>query len=185
MQDFLTQPWPWYVSGPLLGLMIPLLLVLHNKMLGVSSTMQHMCTALIPTKLEYFNYDWRKHTWTFWFGAGLVLSGLIGRLFLTGDVPVAISEATKQDFNALGLTDLSGLMPDQIFGIEHLFSLQGFIFMVLGGFLVGFGVRYAGGCTAGHGFMGVSMFNTSSIIALISFFAGGLLVTHFVFPYLF
>ena len=185
MQELLTEPWPWYVTGPLLGTMIPLLLFLHNKMLGVSSTMRHMCSALIPTSIKYFNYNWREHVWTFWFGAGLLLSGLVGRLFMTPAEPVAISEATQKDLNSLGLTDLSGLMPDQIFGIEHLFTLQGFLFMVLGGFLVGFGVRYAGGCTAGHGFMGVSMFNTSSIIALISFFAGGLLVTHFVFPYLF
>ena len=154
-------------------------------MLGVSSTMRHMCTAMIPTNITYFNYNWRDHVWTFWFGGGLVLSGLVSRLFLTGDAPVAISEATKQDLLNLGITNLNGVMPNQIFGLENLFTLQGFLFMIVGGFLVGFGVRYAGGCTAGHGFMGVSMLNTSSFIALISFFAGGLLVTHLVFPFLF
>jgi uncharacterized membrane protein YedE/YeeE len=185
MNEILTNPWPWYVAGPIFGITIPLLLFFGNKMLGASTTMQHVCAALIPSKAEYFNYDWKAGLWNIVFAIGVVLAGLVGKLYLNNPKPVGISENTKRDLMELGISDLSGLLPSQIFGYDQLLSFNGLFFMVLGGFLVGFGVRYAGGCTSGHGFMGLSQGSVSSLIAIVSFFAGGLIVTHLFFPIIF
>jgi uncharacterized membrane protein YedE/YeeE len=57
--------------------------------------------------------------------------------------------------------------------------------MVIGGFLVGFGTRYAGGCTSGHAISGLSNLQFASLIATIGFFAGGLIATHLLYPLLF
>lgn len=184
MMDLLTKPWPWYVAGPILGLSIPLLLFFGNKMLGVSSTMQHVCAALIPTKAKYFNYDWKGGLWNIVFGIGILLGGLVTKLFMHNPNPVQISENTKSDLKSLGITDFGGFMPNQILGVDQILTGNGFLFMVLGGFLVGFGVRYAGGCTSGHGFMGLSLGSISSLVAIISFFVGGLIMTHLIFPFI-
>jgi uncharacterized membrane protein YedE/YeeE len=185
MNELLTKPWPWYIAGPILGASIPLLLFFGNKMLGASSTMQHVCTALVPSKAKYFNYDWKTGLWNILFGIGVLLAGLIGKLFLSNQFPVKIAESTKQDLIALGIENQSGLLPPEIFGSDQIFTFNGLLFMVLGGFLVGFGVRYAGGCTSGHGFMGLSQGSISSALAIVSFFAGGLLATHLLFPIIF
>jgi uncharacterized membrane protein YedE/YeeE len=185
MKEILYEPWPWYVTGPLFGLTIPLLLIFGNKMLGVSSSMQHICTALLPSKANYFKYNWKDGIWNILVALGIVLGGLFCRLFLQNPDPVAISESTKADLADLGITDLTGYMPVEILSNEQIFTLNGLLFMVLGGFLVGFGVRYAGGCTSGHGFMGLSILSISSIVAVVAFFAGGLIMTHFLFPFIF
>jgi uncharacterized membrane protein YedE/YeeE len=184
-QSVVISPWPWYVSGPILGISIPLLLFFGNKMLGVSSSMQHICTALIPTKAEYFNYDWKTGAWNIVVALGIVLGGLVGGLFMRNPNPIDISESTKSDLIALGISNFDGMLPSEIFGTANMISFQAFIFIVVGGFLVGFGVRYAGGCTSGHGFMGLSMASKSSFLAIVAFFAGGLIMTNLIFPFLF
>ncbi len=184
-QSVIIDPWPWYISGPIMGLSIPLLLFFGNKMLGVSSSMRHLCTVFIPTKAEYFNYDWKTGAWNIVVAFGIVLGGLVSRLFMQNPNPIDISEATKADLLSLGITDFNGMLPTQIFGPDNLVSITGFLFVVVGGFLVGFGVRYAGGCTSGHGFMGLSMASVSSLYAIAAFFAGGLIMTHLIFPILF
>ena len=184
-QSIIIDPWPWYISGPILGMSIPLLLFFGNKMLGVSSSMQHICTALIPTKAEYFNYDWKTGAWNIVVALGIVLGGMVGRLFLQNPNPINISESTKSDLQSLGLNNFNGMLPAEIFGTDNMISFQAFLFIVVGGFLVGFGVRYAGGCTSGHGFMGLSMASKSSLLAIVGFFAGGLIMTNLIFPFLF
>lgn len=184
MIDWLFQPWPWYVSGTIIGIMVPLLLWIGNKSLGISSSMRHICAIAAPAKIPFFSYDWRQHTWNLIFVVGLFLGGIIGGYFLGGNTDVAISEATKADLQELGITNFSGLMPQDIFGAEAIFSTNGLIFLVLGGFLVGFGTRYAGGCTSGHTIFGLATLQWPSLVATISFFIGGLLVTHLVLPLL-
>ena len=185
MNEILTKPWPWYIAGPILGMSIPLLLFFGNKMLGASSTMQHVCAAIIPSKAKYFNYDWKSGLWNIMFGAGIVFAGLATRLFMDNPNPVQIAQNTKVDLLKLGITDFTGFLPAQIFGIDQILTMNGLLFIFIGGFLVGFGVRYAGGCTSGHGFMGLSMGSISSLLAIASFFAGGLIMTHLIFPLIF
>jgi uncharacterized protein len=184
MFDWLFQPWPWYVSGIIIGIMVPLLLWIGNKSLGISSSMRHMCAIAAPAKIPFFSYDWRKHVWNLVFVGGLFIGGIIGGYFLGGNAEIAISEATKADLRELGITDFSGLMPQDLFGIDAIFSSNGLIFLVIGGFLVGFGTRYAGGCTSGHTIFGLATLQWPSLVATISFFVGGLLVTHLVLPFL-
>ena len=106
-------------------------------------------------------------------------------LFLNGNATIDLSKSTKSDLENIGIANFDGLVPSQIFNWEFLLSVQGLIIMVLGGFLIGFGVRYANGCTSGHAIMGLSIFSPSSLIAVLGFFAGGLLMTHILFPLLF
>ena len=185
MSEFITNPWPWYVSGVLIGATIPILLFFANKMLGISTSMQHICAAILPSKAKYFNYDWKKGTWSLVFALGLVLGGVFTSFFMENPHPVQISENTKADLSELGITNFDGLLPIEIFSEDQIFTLNGLIFMILGGFLVGFGARYAGGCTSGHGIMGLSQGSISSLVAVVSFFVGGAVVTNFIYPLIF
>src|SRR2546425_4567278 len=86
MPDVLTRPWPWYVAGPIIGLMVPALLLLGNKSFGFSSNLRHICAACLPGKVAFFQYDWKTTgTWNLAFLAGTLLGGFIGgRLLATG-----------------------------------------------------------------------------------------------------
>jgi uncharacterized membrane protein YedE/YeeE len=186
MLDWILEPWPWYVGGPLIGLMVPLLLFTGNKSFGISSSLRHVCASVLPTtKIEYFNYDWKKEAWNLFFAGGMILGGLLAALFLMKDQDVALAENTVRDLKALGITDFSGLMPTEIFSWQALTTGRGLLMIVLGGFLVGFGTRYAGGCTSGHAIMGLSNLSLGSLVAVIGFFIGGLLMTYVGYPLLF
>ena len=150
MKDFLLVPWPWWVSGPLIGLAVPLMLLLGGKNLGISSSFRHLCAAILPkTSLSYLkSYDWRKESWNLLFVGGLVLGGFVAtRLLSSNPAP---------------------LLPPEIHNAAGALQLLG------GGILIGFGTRYAAGCTSGHSIMGLSNLQKASLIATLSFFAGGL-----------
>ena len=180
--NILTQPWPWYVSGPLIGLMVPILLLLGNKTFGISSSLRHICAACIPGKTEFFNYNWRAESWNLIFAFGIILGGFVAGYIFENPLAVQISEETVYDLYAMGINNQNGLIPQEIFNFESLFSLRGFILIVVGGFFVGFGTRYAGGCTSGHSIMGLSNLQFPSLVATICFFIGGLIMTWFILP---
>lgn len=180
--EILYKPWPWYVAGPVIGLTVPILLLLGNKKLGISSTLRQLCAACYPAKLPLLNYDWKEHAWNLYFAAGILIGGFLGGEVFANESPVAITQATAIYFKSFGLNDLSGLMPAEVFNWRTLMTLRGFVMMIGGGFLVGFGTRYAGGCTSGHGIMGLSALQWPSLLATISFFVGGILFNHFVLP---
>ncbi len=186
MLDFISNPWPWYVGGPLIGLIVPLLLLVGGKRFGVSTSLQHICAATVPRGLEYFNYDWRRQgTWNLVFVLGIVLGGFIATTVLTGpDVYIDMSDATREDLRALRLTELTGLVPGEVFSWEGLLTLPGLVMIIGGSFLVGFGARYAGGCTSGHAITGLADLQVASLVAVIGFFIGGLISTHLVLPLL-
>lgn len=184
MTNFLSQPWPWYITGPLIGLMVPLLLLSGNKAFGISSSMRHICAACLPIKPEFFRYNWRSEIWNLYLAFGIIIGGFIAGYIFGDPLPVQISSETQSDLNALNIVTQNGLAPSEIFSFDALLSLRGFIFMIVGGFLVGFGTRYAGGCTSGHSIMGISNLQLPSLIATCCFFAGGLLMTWVIFPYL-
>ncbi len=182
--NVLTQPWPWYISGPLIGLMIPVLLIIGNKMFGISSSLKHICASCFPANIKFFDYDWKAESWNLLFAFGIILGGLVAGYFLQDPNAIQISKNTTADLKALGINDHTGFAPKEIFTIEALLTLKGFILMVFGGFFVGFGVRYANGCTSGHSISGLSNLQFSSLVATIFFFIGGLVMTWLIFPLL-
>lgn len=182
--EFLFNPWPWYVAGPVIGLSVPALLMLGNKKLGVSSTLRQICAACYPADIPFLHYDWKKDSWNLFFVAGILIGGFIGGVVLANPHPVALSNHTTTVLRQYGITDFSGLLPGELFNWKALASIKGILFMILGGFLVGFGTRYARGCTSGHGIMGLSTLQWPSVLATMSFFAGGMIVSHFLLPYL-
>ncbi len=187
MLETLLGPWPWYVAGPLIGLVVPLFLLLGGRAFGVSSNLRHMCAAT-PTprswKPEFLRYDWKSSgIWNLTFVLGIALGGFLA-LTLIGipDAGQSVSEATRADLRALGIQDFSGLLPADLFSWGSLLSPASLILIVGGGFLVGFGARYAGGCTSGHAISGISNLQLPSLVAVLGFFAGGLLVTFGLLP---
>jgi uncharacterized protein len=185
MSTWLTTPWPWYVAGPLIGLFVPALLIAGNKVFGISSNLRHLCSALLPTRLEFFRYDWKDAgSWNLVFLLGVLVGGFLASHF-GAHHDVAISAETKLALARLGLHDLSGVAPREIFCWHALLTLRGFVSIVVGGFLVGFGAAYAGGCTSGHAISGLANFELPSLIAVAGFFAGGLAATWFLLPHLF
>nr|WP_295931494.1 YeeE/YedE thiosulfate transporter family protein [uncultured Dyadobacter sp.] len=180
--EIIRRPWPWYVAGPLIGLTVPILLLLGNKSFGISSSLRHICAAVIPANIPFFKYNWKKEAWNLFFVAGIVIGGLVGNFALGNPDAFVVSDNTRKALSALGITDFSGLMPSDIFSLAHVFSLKGLVFLVLGGFLVGFGTRYAGGCTSGHAIMGLSNLQWPSLVATVSFMIGGFACTHLLLP---
>ena len=177
------QPWPWYIAGPLVGLTVPLLLLLGNKHFGVSENFRTVC-AMIPNKVPFLNYNWRAQLWNLVFALGILLGGLLGGVLLANPEPLKVAAATTQDLATMGVAVDGEFVPASLFSWGNLFTLQGFILMVVGGFLIGFGTRYAGGCTSGHAIMGLSELQLPSLVAVIGFFAGGLLMTHLFLPWI-
>jgi uncharacterized protein len=184
MLELLKQPWHWSVSGLMIGLTVPLLLVLGNKSFGISSSLRHICAAVLPANISYFKYEWKNETWNLVFVTGILLGGYVGNHWLANPNQVEVAEATKMSLSAMGVQDFTNLMPSDLFNFESLLTLKGFMLMVVGGFLVGFGTRYAGGCTSGHSIMGLSNLQMPSLIATMCFMAGGFFVTWFVLPYI-
>lgn len=178
----LQHPWPWYLAGPLIGLFVPALLLLDNKQLGIASNLRHLCAALVPHNVHFFRYEWKKAgLWNLVFLAGVVLGGFIGGSLLAAP-SVDISPATHADLAALGVHDFSGLAPHELFSWSTLLSVRGLVLLVGGGFLVGFGTAYAGGCTSGHGISGLANLERPSLVAVLGFFAGGMLATFLLLP---
>jgi hypothetical protein len=182
--NWIFEPWPWYVAGPLIGATVPLLLLLGNKKLGISSSLRHVCAALLPANISLFKYDWKKESWNLLFVVGLFIGGFIGGFVFANPNPVAISENTQNYLSSFGIQSVPGLMPSELFSWETLLSFKGFLMMVVGGFLVGFGTRYARGCTSGHGILGLSALQWPSLVATASFFGGGILFSKFILPHI-
>ena len=184
MLELIKEPWPWWVAGIIIGLTVPTLLIIGNKTFGISSSLRHLCAACLPTKLPFFNYDWKKEKWNLFFVFGVFLGGLIAAVFLKNDEPLKIADSTKTALIKQGVTDFGDFLPTDIFSWCSLLTLRGFVFIVFGGFLVGFGTRYAGGCTSGHAIMGLSNLQWPSLVATISFMVGGFIMTWLILPFL-
>lgn len=182
--EVISQPWPWWAAGIIIGLTVPALLILGNKSFGISSSLRHICAMCVPAKIPFFNYDWKKEKWNLFFVVGVLIGGFIAGNLLQDPQPIEIAENTKKQLVAAGVKDFNGLIPADVFSWEALLTVRGFIFIVLGGFLVGFGTRYAGGCTSGHAIMGLSNLQWPSLVATISFMVGGFIMTWLILPFL-
>lgn len=182
MLDLIKEPWPWYVAGPLIGLTVPVLLILGNKSFGISSSLRHICAACIPADIDFFKYDWRKELWNLFFVFGIFFGGMIAAHFLMNPGEITVNPNLKAELGTYGITDYSNLVPTQLMNFESFLTLKGSILMVVGGFLVGFGTRYAGGCTSGHAIMGLSNLQWPSLVATICFMIGGFFMANVILP---
>ncbi len=180
----MSRPWPWWVAGPLLGLSVPLLLLAGNKRLGVSSSLRHICAALIPAGIPFFKYDWKKEAWNLFFAAGIFAGGLVAVSLLKNPEPIQVNANLLASLNNSKVYDLSSLLPSDLFSWAALSTARAWILLVGGGFLVGFGTRYAGGCTSGHAIMGLSTLQWPSLVATVCFMAGGFLTANLLIPFI-
>ena len=185
----MNSPWPWYLAGPLIGLVVPALLLFGGKVFGLSSTLRHTCAALpVPERAKpaFLRYDWRSTgLWNLAFAGGIVAGGFLGiRVLSDPSAPLTLSPDTVAALRGLGVTDLAGFVPAQLLSWSALATPAGALMVLGGGFLVGFGARWAGGCTSGHAISGLANLQIPSLVAVVGFFAGGLLVTHLVLPFL-
>lgn len=183
--DFISQPWSWYVAGPLLaGVMF--LLLYFGKTFGISSNFETICAiGGAGKRISLFRFDWKNSIWNLVFILGSIIGGWIASQFLMPESAVGISKTTRSELSALGIINPGAdFLPTEIFNWESLLSFRGFVMIIFGGFLVGFGTRYAGGCTSGHAITGLSNLQISSLIAVIGFFIGGLIITNFIMPFL-
>ncbi|MGB1449207.1 MAG: YeeE/YedE family protein [Flavobacteriaceae bacterium] len=183
--DFLRQPWPWYFSGPMIALVM-FLLLWTGKSFGMSSNLRTFCAALgAGKKVSFFAFDWKAQRWNLMVALGAVVGGFIAANYLSVSTAVAISENTVAQLQQLGIQDAGqAYMPQALFDSNAISNPKSLLILTLGGFFVGFGARYAGGCTSGHAISGLSNFQLPSLIAVIGFFIGGLFVNHFLLPFL-
>jgi uncharacterized protein len=184
MAELLKHPWHWSIAGILIGLIVPALLLIGNKHFGISSSLRHICAACLPARIPFFHYDWKREIWNFFFVGGILLGAILATVFLKNPAPIEVAPTLARDLAGYGVTHIDGLVPTDLFSFESLFTLRGFLLMVIGGFLVGFGTRYAGGCTSGHAIMGLSNLQWPSLVATISFMVGGFLMTNLLLPYI-
>ncbi len=183
--EMIYQPWPWYVAGPLIAITMALLLY-SGRRFGVSSNFQTLCTIGGAGKLsDYFRFDWRINNWNLVFVLGTIIGGLIAGNYLMPDQSVELAQGTVEALESYGFEAPGAeFLPGEIFSIETI-GWQGWILLILGGFLVGFGARYADGCTSGHAISGLSNLQLPSLIAVVGFFIGGLTVVWIIYPLLF
>ncbi|MCC1484456.1 YeeE/YedE family protein [Winogradskyella immobilis] len=184
--EYILQPWPWYISGPLIaGIMF--ILIYFGKTFGMSSNLKTLCAIGGASKYsDFFKFDWRAQRWNLTVVLGAVIGGFIAHHFLSSPTDINLSQQTVSDLSVLGFENAGKtLVPNEIYSCDAVLSIRGFLILIIGGFLVGFGTRYAGGCTSGHAITGLSSLQLPSLIAVIGFFIGGLIMIHLIFPILF
>ena len=189
LKDWISQPWPWYVGGPMIAI-IMFILLWFGREFGISANFRVMCAADGAGEFaDFFKFDWSSQGWNLLVALGAMFGGyLASHYFIPNDGDMAhVSAATVASLQNLGMDYQVGhvpLVPD-FYSWEALFSLQGILVIVVGGFLVGFGARYAGGCTSGHAISGISALQLPSMVAVVGFFMGGLVMIHFLYPLIF
>ena len=185
MLELITQPWSWWFSGAMIAA-IMFFLIYFGHSFGFSSNLRTICAAAgLGRHAKLFDFNWRSQTWNLVFLAGAILGGFIAKQYLSDNAPVQISQATISDLSELGIAKPNSLQPSEIFGLDAVLSLKGFLILAIGGLMVGFGTRYAGGCTSGHAISGLSNLQLPSLIAVIGFFIGGLIMTFLIIPLIF
>ena len=183
--EWIFNPWPWYIGGPMIALVMFLLLY-FGKNFGMSSNLRTFCTICGAGKSnEFFNFDWKTQQWNLLVSAGAIIGGALAAHFLSTDSSVAIHPDTINKLQELNINSAGvSYLPEELFSIEALMQPKVLLILSIGGFLVGFGARYAGGCTSGHAISGLSNLQLVSLYAVIGFFIGGLFMNHLLLPFI-
>jgi uncharacterized protein len=183
--EIIIHTWHWSISGFLIG-MIMLFLIYFGKSFGMSSNLRSLCSMTgIGKKVPFFDWDWKSQRWNFVVVLGAMLGGYVAVHFLSDMSNVAISQSTISDLSQLGIKSSGGeLLPDYLFSNDVFESPYKIAILLFGGLLIGFGSRYAGGCTSGHAISGLSNLQLPSLKAVIGFFIGGLIMSYFLLPIL-
>ena len=185
MREIITQTWSWWFSGTMIAA-IMFFLLYFGQSFGFSSNLRTICAAVgLGKKVSLFNFNWKTQIWNLVFLLGAIIGGFIAKQFLSSGLPVQISTATITDLANLGFAAPASLQPSELFSVQAVFTIKGFLLLALGGLFVGFGSRYAGGCTSGHAISGLSDLQLPSLIAVVGFFIGGLIMTFLIFPLIF
>jgi len=185
MIELIQQPWPWYFSGTMITV-IMLILLFFGKSFGFSSNLRTMCSMAGAGKgVKFFDFRWKDQIWNLMFLLGAILGGFIARVYLSSSEPLDLSASTVADLKELGISFNGRLNPDKLFSLEAMTSPGTLAVLLVGGLLVGFGSRYAGGCTSGHAISGLSNLQVPSLFAVAGFFLGGLIMTFFIMPLIF
>jgi len=182
MLQLIKQPWAWYIAGPLIGLIIPALLIIGNKAFGIISNLRHICAACFPANIPFFKYDWKKEAWNLFFVLGIFIGGMIAASFLENPNPLELNPKLIAELSVYGIFDYSQVVPIEIINWSSILTLKGFLMIVVGGFLIGFGTRYAGGCTSGHSIMGLATLQWPSLVATCCFMLGGIIMANLILP---
>ncbi|MXV38255.1 YeeE/YedE family protein [Flavobacteriaceae bacterium Ap0902] len=184
--EWILKPWPWYIGGPLIALTMFVLLWV-GKTFGMSSNLRTLCSIGGAGKMsDFFRFDWKSQRWNLLVMVGVGIGGFIASNFLSHDQapdlnPDTIAQLQKYGIDSAGETYL----PTELYGMDAFSEPSTLLLLLIGGFLVGFGARYAGGCTSGHSISGISNLQLPSLIATIGFFIGGLIMVHLIFPFIF
>ena len=187
MMHWIYEPWPWYIGGIFIATTL-ILLLLMGKTFGFSSNLRTICAMAGAGKTcDFFCFNWKAQTWNLLFLVGTILGGFIAYHFLSVDAAaIPLGETTVTKLHALGIESAGqAYVPTELFGQGAFSSAKTIGLLLVAGFFVGFGSRYAGGCTSGHAITGLSNFQLPSLIAVIGFFIGGLIMVHLIFPFLF
>lgn len=185
MYELLTQTWSWWFSGAMIAA-IMFFLLYFGQSFGFSSNLRTICAAAgLGKKAKFFDFKWKTQIWNLVFLVGAIIGGFIAKQFLSTELPVQISGETISDLAKLGFAAPASLQPAELFGLDAILSIKGFLVLAMGGLMVGFGSRYAGGCTSGHAISGLSDLQVPSLIAVIGFFIGGLAMTFLILPLIF
>ena len=185
--EIIYQSWPWYVGGSAISV-IMFLLIFSGKEFGFSENLRIIISMLGGGKYsKFFDIDWKQRLWNLTFLFGTLLGGWIAYTFMRSDEPMQLSASFLNTLDSWGLAQdvkPGELIPTSLINFSQLGSIAGIVIMILGGFFVGFGARYAGGCTSGHAISGLSNLQWPSLIAVIGFFIGGLFVSNILYPWL-
>jgi len=181
--EIIYHTWSWYISGFIIGLVM-LILIYFGKSFGMSSNLRTLCSlAGAGKKVPFFNFDWKSQRWNLAVVAGAMLGGFVATNYLSDPSNVSINPETIEFLQAMNIDAPQGkLMPDALFSNQVFESPKAILILIIGGILIGFGSRYAGGCTSGHAISGLSNLQLPSLIAVIGFFIGGLIMAHFILP---
>ncbi|WP_406683203.1 YeeE/YedE thiosulfate transporter family protein [Seonamhaeicola sp. MEBiC1930] len=184
--ETILNPWPWYVSGPLIALIMALLLY-FGKTFGMSSNLRTLCSAFGADKFaDFFRFDWKAQIWNLTVILGGLIGGFIAVNYLSNESITVLNPKTVAELQSMGFENAgTNLVPNEMYNLEALMSVKGLLLLIIGGLLVGFGTRYAGGCTSGHAITGLSSLQRPSLIAVIGFFIGGLIMTNILLPLIF
>ncbi|NJX14569.1 YeeE/YedE family protein [Tamlana crocina] len=184
--EHILNPWPWYVSGPLIALVMALLLY-FGKTFGMSSNLRTLCAIGGAGKFSsFFKFNWKSQLWNLTVVLGAIIGGFIATQYLSNDSKTDLNPKTVVELQNMGFKNAGAtLVPDKMFSIEAINSPKILLILIIGGILVGFGTRYAGGCTSGHAITGLSSLQKPSLIAVIGFFVGGLIMANLILPLIF